>query len=128
MFNTIIDLVNFFIGVHKFDEEIEQREKTRISDMLQNISDILKDTHNKLTTDTYPHDNCRVLEILCGELKNVIDPYLSDEQKTLLINSINESVNIEKLYHERQNNEVLEQLLYSSGEFRALSLLIKVQN
>lgn len=125
MLSTILEVVKFFLVVYDKEQDYEEQQKNKVADILENISGILKDTYNKISSDNYPHDNCKVLEILCNQLQSMISNYLSEEQRELLTYSISQSINIEKLYHERQDKNKLEQLLISSGEFRALSMIIK---
>lgn len=126
MFTIILDLVKFFVEFSDKNAEKDYENLKKVSDTLEKISDILKDTHEKISNDIYPHDNCRILEIFCGQLESLIKYKLSDEQQKLLIDSIVNSTNVEKLYHERKDKSTLEQLLISSGEFKALSILLKL--
>lgn len=127
MFSTIIDVVSLFINVYNNEETKELTKKSRVADVLENISEILKDTHDKIMSNTYPHDNCRVLEILYKELQSIVEPYLSEHEKNMLLNSILDSINVEKLFHQRENKEIMEQLLLSSGDFKALSIILRTK-
>jgi hypothetical protein len=127
MFSTIIDVVSLFINVYNNEETKELTKKSRVADVLENISEILKDTHDKIMINTYPHDNCRVLEILYKELQSIVEPYLSEHEKNMLLNSILDSINVEKLFHQRENKEIMEQLLLSSGDFKALSIILRTK-
>lgn len=127
MFSIILDSVKFFIDSLDKKAEKDEIHVEKVADTLEKISDILKDTYEKISNDIYPHDNCRILEIFCNQLEGLIKSELSEDNKKLLIDSIRESTNIEKLYYKREDGETLERILISSGDFKSMSILIRLK-
>ena len=126
MISTVIDICKNIIDFASKNKQIQTQKKEKISDILNEISLILKDTADKLNNDEYPHGNCVVMEKLSNELhKNLIE-YFPEEDINELHNVLVESSRVEKEYHTRKEPDTIPSILRASGEFKAMSILLKV--
>ena len=123
--STVIDLCKYSIGLFKNNQNESKEERLRISSVLNDIGSILNDTADKLSSDIYPSDNCVIMERLVTELLPKILPYMDDEDAERLMSALNEVVYLEKLYVKRKESDIINSIRESSGEFKAMSLLLK---
>ena len=62
MFGALLDLCMTVFDHLKSENELRLETRLRVSGILEEISDILRDTANKIKADDYPHYNCVLLE------------------------------------------------------------------
>ena len=122
---TVIDLCKYGISLFKNNQSDSKEERLRISSVLNDIGSILNDTADKLSLDIYPSDNCIIMERLVSQLLPKILPYIEDEDAERLMGALNEVVYLEKLYVKRKEDDIIPSIKEASGEFKAMSLLLK---
>lgn len=125
MFTTLIDLCKTVFEYLRNEGELRLETRLRVSGILEEISDILRDTAIKLKSDEYPHFNCVLLERLSDNLHFNLIEHIKAEQLDRLHSLLRESSQIEKLYHERHDPIVVREIEKTSAEFKALALMMK---
>ena len=126
MFSLFFDLLSKVVEIIKNNNEMDRLKKLDISDILSDISSILLDTSVKLSEDKYPHNNCQIMEDLSYSLHISLDGYVDDDTRNKINELLNESSQLEKMYQLRENKEIIRDLMRISGEFKDMSILIKL--
>lgn len=125
MFSLFVDVckkgIDSFISIKKD----EQEDRLRVAQILLDISELLNDTAEKLSLDFYPYNNCIIMERLSSELKNKIEPYMTDEQSDILEICLRDVVQIEKEFANRKDPDTIPSIQRASGEFQAMSILLR---
>jgi hypothetical protein len=127
MISEIIDVCKSIIDYTLRNNEIKEQEKEKISQLLVEISLILSDTAEKLSNDIYPHGNCVVMERLSTELHSNLLEYLPKQDINTLRDSLIEASQVEKQFALRQNPDTIPSIERAAGEFKAMSILIKLR-
>jgi hypothetical protein len=126
MFSLFFELLSKVVEMIKNNNEIERAKKLDISGVLSNISSILLDTSVKLSEDKYPYNNCQMMENLSDTLHKSLNGYVDDDTRNKIHELLKEASQLEKLYQLRENKEIIRELMRISGEFNAMSILIKL--
>lgn len=103
---------------------IESRQ--RVSVVLDEIARVMDDTVIKLKNDEYPHGNCVILQNLSENLKKYLSDSVDGEHLNKLETSLNNGLLVEKFYAMRKDVQIINELEKASGEFKSLSLLMKI--
>ena len=125
MIAIAVDICKNFIDLFVKSKQISEEKKLKISKILEDISLILVDTAQKFERNEYPHGNCVVMENLSSKLCQKLDGMVEQEDLKKLEKSLIEASLLEKLYTER-NEETIKALHIASGEFKSLSIIIKI--
>ena len=126
MFSLFFELLSKVVEIIKNNSEMERIKKLAISGILSDISSILLDTSVKLSEDKYPHNNCQIMEKLSHDLHQSLDGYVDNDTRNKIHELLKEASQLEKLYQLRSNKEIIRELMRISGEFQAMSILIKL--
>lgn len=126
MIDTILSITKNVIDFIHRNKEIKKQKKETLSVVLAEISEIMGDTAAKLRDDQYPHGNCAVLESLSRNLHSEVLEFIPDEQSSTLLTLLIEASNIEKKYYTRKEKNTISELEIISGEFKAMSILLKL--
>lgn len=126
MFSLFFELLSKIVEIIKNNSEMDRTKKLDISGILSDISSILLDTSVKLSEDKYPHNNCQIMENLSYALHRSLDGYVDNDTRNKIKELLVESSQLEKLYQLRENKEIIRDLMRISGEFKAMSILIKL--
>lgn len=105
---------------------MDRTKKFDIAGILCDISSILLDTSVKLSEDKYPYNNCQIMENLSHALHESLDGYVDNDTRNKINELLCEASQLEKLYQLRGNKEIIRELMRISGEFKAMSILIKL--
>ena len=100
--------------------------KLRISVLLEEISNLLEDTATKLEKDEYPHFNCALLEKMTNHLHFHLQEHVPEKQVDELRNTLLNSTQVEKEFNKRHEFDTIPNLKKAAGEFKAMSLLLKI--
>lgn len=125
MIDIFVDICKKGIELFLLNKKEQKEDRLKVAEILLDISALLKDTAEKLVIDFYPHNNCVVLERLSTELKSKILPFMSNEQSDLLEVTLKDVVLIEKQFAHRKDPETIPSIYRASGEFQAMSLLLR---
>jgi hypothetical protein len=125
MFGALLDLCKTVFDHLKSENELRLETRLRVSGILEEISDILRDTANKIKADDYPHYNCVLLENLSDKLHFNLIEHVNVEELDRLHKLLRESSQVEKLYNLRKDPEVVKELEKTSAEFKSFALSIK---
>lgn len=126
MLSLIFELLSSIVEIVSKNKEIAKHERETMSDILFDISNLILDTSVKLSVDEYPHNNCKTMETLSKRLHLQMINHIDGESLDRLYDLLIEASNLEKLYAYRGNKEIIKELMHISGEFRAMSMLIKL--
>jgi len=114
MFSLIVDIVVKIVDYIRENDNVRRHDRENISNILNEISEIILDTSVKLKTDVYPHNNCVVLEKLSNNLHLNLIEYFDNDELDKLHGLLLESSNLEKLYGNR-NEDIIRDLMKISG-------------
>lgn len=106
--------------------DMNKNDRLRLSELFSNISDVIKDVHYKLQNDSFPINSCHLLTTITNEVHSILYKYLDKDKSDELLNMLHKCVEIEQLYNERKDPNLLQYLDESSAHFKALSILYKV--
>lgn len=126
MFSLFFELLSKVVDIIKNNSEMNRTKKLHISGILYDISSILLDTSVKLSEDQYPHNYCQIMENLSKDLHLSLDGYVDNDTRNKINELLKEASQLEKLYQLRENKEIIRELMRISGEFQAMSILIKL--
>lgn len=126
MILTVVELFKNILDYIKDDQNIKLDNRLRISSVLQEISEILIDTANKLSKDEYPHYNCVLIERLSEQLHFHLIDFVKPLELDNLYNTLKEASQIEKLFAIRKEPHVIPEIEKAAAEFRAFALLMKI--
>jgi hypothetical protein len=124
MFSTVIDICKSVIDLIYKDKEIKLETRLRVSSILNEISNILQDTADKLKKDEYPHSNCVTMRSLSNNLHfiliDIVNMDVLDNLHSLLV----ESSEIERHFTTRKEIDTISKIEEASGEFKAMSIIL----
>lgn len=126
MLSIAIDLCKNIIDLVKKEREVKLEEKLRISSILEEISNILIDTSNKIKSNEYPHYNCILMEKMANELHFHLLDHVSPQELDNLHQVLKEASQVEKQFAQRENPETLIEIDKAAAEFKALSMFMKI--
>lgn len=124
MFTLLLDLVKNIVEIAQKQHSINMLYKENISKILNEISDVLNDTAEKLNRDEYPHMNCATLNTLSTNFEFYVSDLIPKEQLENLSNCLKEASHVEKLFALRKEAETILDLKKAAGEFRAFAIII----
>lgn len=116
------DTIDFVIK----KKEINEQKKMKVSLVLEELSDIVKNTADSLSKDEYPHFNCSLMEKMSDRLHFYLIDYVPTEQLDELHRLLKESSQIEKQFALRKEENTIKKLYDSSASLKSLSLLLKI--
>lgn len=123
MLDIAVDLCKNVIEFIITNKKIEDDKKKSLSEILNNISEVLDNTAQSLKRDEYPHMNCVILDTLSKKLLEVISKYMSKEDTIRLSEILKQASEIEKQFSIRKEPNTIPELEKFAGEFKAMSLL-----
>lgn len=126
MLSTAIELCKSAIDLFYKSKETSKNTKLRVGILLEEISNILKDTADRLSKDEYPHFNCFLMEKMCDKLHFYITGIVPEEQLDELYDALKEATQVEKQFALRQDPNTIPAIYKAAAEFKSLSLMIKV--
>ena len=126
MLDTCITLLKESIDFISKQKDKKEEKKLKISVVLQEISDVLKNTGDMLSEDKYPTFNCALMEKMSNHLKYHMSGILPQDQLEELQNSLLESSQVEKQFASRKEVDTIPKIYDASATFKSLSLLLKV--
>lgn len=103
-----------------------KEEKENVSVLLSQISDLLLNVVNDLENDNYPHFSCSIMQSLTKEFHQKVKVVLEKEKSDYLENLLIQSSFLEKEFALRKEPNTIIKLKEVAGEFKAISLLLKV--
>lgn len=126
MLSIAIDLCKNALEYIKTNKHAKLELKLRISVLLEEISKLLEDTASKLEKDEYPHFNCALLEKMTNHLHFHLIEHVPQDEVDNLRKVLLESTQIEKEFAKRKEPETIPQIKKAAGEFKAMSLIMKI--
>lgn len=126
MLSIAIDLCKNVLDFLKKEEDLRLEQKLRIASILQNISNILKDTAQKLRLGDYPHYNCVLMEKLSNELHLHLIDYVRVDELDNLHKVLIEASQVEKQFALREEPETIPEIEKAAAEFESLSMFIRL--
>lgn len=116
------DTIDFVIK----KKEINEQKKMKVSLVLEELSDIVKNTADSLSKDEYPHFNCSLMEKMSDRLHFYLIDYVPTEQLDELHRLLKESSQIENQFALRKEENTIKKLYDASASLKSLSLLLKI--
>ena len=126
MLDICIGLLKDTIDFVVKKKEINEHKKMKISLVLEEISDIVKNTAESLSKDEYPHFNCSLMEKMSDRLHFYLIDYVPQEQLDELHGLLKESSQIEKQFTLRKEKDTIPKLYEASASLKSISLLLKI--
>lgn len=126
MLSIAIDLCKNALEYIKTSKHAKLELKMRISVLLEEISKLLEDTAIKLEKDEYPHFNCALLEKMTNHLHFHLIEHVPQDEVDNLRKVLLESTQVEKEFTRRNEPETIPQIKKAAGEFKAMSLIMKI--
>lgn len=126
MLDTCITLLKESIDFISKQKDKRKEKKLQISVVLQEISELLKNTGDMLSEDKYPSFNCALMEKMSNHLMYHLSGLLPEEQLKGLHKSLIEASQVEKQFTLRKEAETIPKIYEASAEFKSLSLFLKI--
>lgn len=126
MLDTCITLLKESIDFISKQKDKTKEKRIQISVVLQEISDLLRNTGDMLSDDKYPSFNCALMEKMCNHLKYHMSDILPKDQLEELHKSLMEASQVEKQFSLRKETETIPKIYEASAEFKSLSVFIKI--
>ena len=128
MIKDLWDIGQDLLGMSEIFKNAKKDKKEAASKLFILIGDLLKDTFDKLSNQTYPAGNCQQLLIYGQELFVKTKDIIGQQKARELSDKIIASHKVELLYHELENSNISKKDLTSldeaSGFFKATGNLI----
>lgn len=125
MLDICIGLLKDAIEVISKYKGERKEKKLQISVILQEISDLLKNTADMLSEDKYPSFNCALMEKMSNHLKYHMEDIVPKEQLQELFLSLLEASQVEKQFALRKEEETIPKIYEAAATFKSLSLVLK---
>jgi len=122
--DLLIKATNFVILIFQSVKDKEEKDKEKISFLLEKISETLENVAMSLEKNEYPHQKCEEMRFYSQELISSVDGILKKEVLDELNQSLMNATELERLYAER-NQDSINQISVCAGKFKAMSVLIK---
>lgn len=126
MFDVAISICKEGLDFLLKKQQINREHKDRIANLLEEISQVLVDTSEKLKNNVYPHGNCHLLEGLTIKLTGYLQNSISNDDLTKLVDILRESAQVERLFSVKDDPETIPTIERAAGEFKLMSMLLKI--
>lgn len=126
MFELFVDICKKVIDLIKENDKETKENRLMISNVLNDISNLLTDTAEKLKNDIFPHTNCAIMEHLSYELSSKLIKYMDENQIKELNECLNEVVFLEKQFVKRKDPNTIPSIEEAAGKLKSMSILIKI--
>lgn len=107
--------------------EIDRQHRERVSNLLDEISEILQYTANDLRKNVYPHGNCQIMSGLSTKLYGYLLNVIPNEDLDRLMNEMNKASEVELQFAIRELPDTIPTIEKAAGEFKLMSMLLKVR-
>ncbi len=108
----------------------DKKKRETLSLLFLHIGEVLNDTYEKLSNNTYPHGNCEQLDLFSAELYLQTKDVIGVEKALALSTKLKQAHKVELLFHELSvgivEKEELKLLDESSGYFIATAKLLEL--
>ena len=114
------------------DKIVSREEKQSVSVLLKNIGELVDSVAADLEQNVYSHNKCAQMEHFMHSLHNCLKGKITQEQVDKLVQLMQQSVQVEKLFGQMQQlddvtkKENINQLRSSAGSFIAISQTILI--
>lgn len=125
MISFLLDLAKNIFEQLRIENELRLEQRLRISGILEEISNILKDTAEKLERDEYPHYNCVLMENMSNQLHFNLLENVQVDALDLLHSQLLECSQVEKQFAIRKQPDTIDQLYKAAAEFKTYSMIMK---
>lgn len=123
MWLDIMKLIFDFIGK---SENMKAEKKLKISEVFQDISDLLEETVDDLNNDIYPHGKCTSMAHLAENMTELMKGYLADDKLEELTFMLKDACRLEKEFAKRKDPESILDIQTTSGMFNSFSIMYKI--
>lgn len=125
MIEILLNITQQIFNEIEKKREIHEVTSLRISQVLDEIATILSNTAENFQNDEYPHGNCVIMKRLSENLGFHISEYVSSEEFERLMSSLKNVSQLERLYAQRKDSNIISELQRAAGEFKSMSILMK---
>lgn len=125
MISIIVDLCKSIIEEVRRDTDIRLETRLRISSILEEMSDIIKDTASKLEKDEYPHYNCVLMENFANQLHFHLIDHVKPEKLDELHQQLISASQVEKQFAHRKESKTIPELQKVAAEIKTISMIMK---
>jgi len=125
MISFLLDFAKTIFEQLRNENELRLEQRLRVSGILEEISNILRDTAEKLERDEYPHYNCVLMENMSNQLHFNLLESVQVDSLDLLHSQLLECSQVEKQFALRKEPETISQLYKAAAEFKTFSMIMK---
>lgn len=125
MISFLLDFAKTIFEQLRNENELRLEQRLRVSGILEEISNILRDTAEKLERDEYPHYNCVLMENMSNQLHFNLLESVQVDSLDLLHSQLVECSQVEKQFALRKEPETIPQLYKAAAEFKTFSMIMK---
>lgn len=125
MISFLLDFAKAIFEQLRNENELRLEQRLRVSGILEEISNILRDTAEKLERDEYPHYNCVLMENMSNQLHFNLLESVQVDSLDLLHSQLVECSQVEKQFALRKEPETIPQLYKAAAEFKTFSMFMK---
>lgn len=121
-----LDIIKVIFEFITKSDNMKAEKKLRLSEVFQDISDLLEETIDDLKNDVYPHGKCTAMANLADNMTDVMKGYLDDEKLEQLIYMLKDASRLEREFARRKDPEIIMDIMTTAGMFNSFSIMYKI--
>ena len=121
-----LDIMKLIFDFISNSEKMKADKKLKLSEVFQDISDLLYETVDDLNNDIYPHGKCVSMANLADNMTDLMKGYLDEKKLEELVFMLKDACRLEKEFATRRDPESILDIQTTAGMFNSFSIMYKI--
>ena len=121
-----LDIMKMIFEFISKSDDMKAEKKLRISEVFQDISDLLEETVDDLRNDIYPHGKCMSMANLAENMTDLMKDYVEKDKLEKLTFMLKDACRLEKEIATRSNPGSILEILTTTGMFNSFAIMYKI--
>jgi nucleoid-associated protein YejK len=121
-----LDIMKMIFEFISKSDDMKAEKKLRISEVFQDISDLLEETVDDLRNDIYPHGKCMSMANLAENMTDLMKDYVEKDKLEKLTFMLKDACRLEKEFATRSNPGSILEIQTTAGMFNSFAIMYKI--
>jgi len=121
-----LDIMKMIFEFISNSNDMKAEKKLRISEVFQDISDLLEETVIDLKNDVYPHGKCMSMANLADSMTGLMKDYVEKDKLEQLTYMLKDACRLEKEFANRTNPNSILDIQTTAGMFNSFAIMYKI--